>query len=65
MVILDNSHLIDSPSWEFFELIRDECHRIGLILLQQCDEMGELIIAPESKQVFDLVWHAKNMDSIH
>lgn len=37
LVFLDNTHLMDASSWELFRLIRDECSRIGIVLLQLSD----------------------------
>ena len=49
VLVLDTVHLMDSPSWEFFAMIRDQCKRIGVVLLQRCDDMGELIIHTEAQ----------------
>lgn len=56
--------MMDGPSWQLFAAIRDECSRIGVIIIQQCDDTGELIIAPEARQDFNRVWFAKNMDTL-
>jgi hypothetical protein len=53
---------MDASSWQLFELIRDNCGHIGVILLQLCDNMGELVINPDAQQVFNKIWHNKRMD---
>ena len=35
-----------------------------MILVQLCDTAGELIIAPEARPDFNLVWFAKSMDNL-
>jgi hypothetical protein len=56
---------MDASSWRLFEQVRDQCKQLGIVLLQMCDNMGELIITDEAKQTFDEVWHTKKMDSLY
>lgn len=53
ILILDSTHLMDSASWELFDLVKDECRRIGVILLQLCDDLGELVINSEARETFN------------
>lgn len=42
LVILDSCHLMDGASWLLYEQIKEECNRIGIVLLQLCNEMGDI-----------------------
>jgi hypothetical protein len=53
LVIMDSVNFMDGPSWLLYESIREECSRIGLILLQLCDDRGEVQIHPEALKEFD------------
>jgi len=33
IIVLDNVERMDSLSWQLFETIRDECSRVGIILI--------------------------------
>lgn len=55
---------MDGPSWELFGAIRDSSLRLAIVLIQLCDDNGELIVASESKNSFNQVWFAKSMDTL-
>ena len=42
LIIMDSVQLMDGPSWLLYEQIREKCYRIGIILLQLCDDRGEI-----------------------
>jgi hypothetical protein len=61
-MILDSTHLMDSASWDLYDLVKDECQRCAVILLQLCDDMGELIINNDARETFNHVWHSERME---
>ena len=38
ILVLDNAHLMDVASWQLYEALSDDCHRICIILLMQTDD---------------------------
>lgn len=65
ILLVDTVHLMDAPSWKLYALIRDNCKRIAVVLMQRCDNMGELVIHEEARPVFKQVWYTKSMDQLH
>jgi hypothetical protein len=33
ILIFDSTHMMDSASWSLFDMVKDECNRVGIILL--------------------------------
>ena len=53
LVVLDTVHLMDEPSWRLLELIKDECYRIGILLLVQTDTNNTIKIHPDARSFYE------------
>jgi len=64
ILIFDSTHMMDSASWSLFDIVKDECKRVCIILLQLCDDLGELVVSSEALETFNQVWHSDRMDEL-
>ena len=50
ILVLDNAHLMDAPSWQLYAALSDACHRICIVLLMQTDDQDNLKINLNDKE---------------
>lgn len=53
LVIFDTVHLMDEASWRLFDIVREECQRIAIVLLMQTDSNSRLRLHSESQKYFN------------
>lgn len=64
IAILDTAHLMDGPSWELLDSLKNQCYRLAIVLCMQTDDADNLKIHPDSRAAFEKVWYSGELEDM-